>query len=79
MAAGCEFKDGAKSGECSGVSGVLSAGEINKIIKNGATVHFDEKAAVKIVTWDSDQWVSWDDAETLRIKMDYANEHCLGG
>ena len=79
MAAGCEFSEGAKGGECTGTSGVLSAAEINKIIKGGAKVTYDEKAAVKIVTWDSNQWVSWDDTETLKVKMDYANERCLGG
>ncbi|KAI1811897.1 hypothetical protein GGS20DRAFT_588043 [Poronia punctata] len=30
-------------------------------------------------TWDNDQWVSYDDAETFKIKLDYANNLCLGG
>ncbi|KAK8042256.1 glycoside hydrolase superfamily [Apiospora rasikravindrae] len=78
--AGCEFSDGAHGGECTGTPGVLSAAEIVKIIDSGgATVTFDEAAAVKIVTWNGDQWVSWDDAETLKIKLDYANQRCLGG
>ncbi|KAF4984917.1 hypothetical protein FDECE_16983 [Fusarium decemcellulare] len=77
--AGCEFSSGAKGGECTGTKGVLSAHEINKIIKDGGKIKLDKKAGVKIVTWDSNQWVSWDDAETLRMKLDYANERCLGG
>ncbi|KAL1957767.1 hypothetical protein VTO42DRAFT_5485 [Malbranchea cinnamomea] len=79
MKAGCEFIEGAKGGECTGTPGVLSATEINQILKNGATVTFDEEAAVKIATWDNNQWVSWDDAETLKMKLDYANRRCLGG
>ena len=79
MDAGCEFTDGARGGECTGTPGVLSAAEINKIIDNGATVKLDEAAAVKIVTWDSNQWVSWDDEQTLLMKMDYAHQRCLGG
>ncbi len=39
----------------------------------------DPVAAVKIVTWDNDQWVSYDDAETMASKINYANQHCLGG
>ncbi|KXX73815.1 Killer toxin subunits alpha/beta [Madurella mycetomatis] len=78
-AAGCPFSDGARGGECTGTPGVLSAAEINAIIQDGATVTFDEAAAVKIVTWDNDQWVSWDDAETLKLKIDFANRRCLGG
>lgn len=79
MTAGCEFSDGAKGGDCTGTPGVLSAGEINEIIANGATVTFDEEAAVQIVTWDTDQWVSFDNNKTLGMKVDFANQHCLGG
>ncbi|EUC40697.1 glycoside hydrolase family 18 protein [Bipolaris oryzae ATCC 44560] len=79
MSAGCEFTEGAKGGECTGTPGVLSAAEINKIIENGATVSHDLEAAAKIVTWDGNQWASFDDAETLKIKLDYANQRCLGG
>lgn len=76
---GCEFSDGARGGECTGTPGVLSAAEIVQIIKDGATVRTDETAGVNIVTWDRDQWVSWDDAHTLKKKVDYANARCLGG
>ncbi|KAI6779851.1 putative chitinase [Emericellopsis cladophorae] len=79
MAAGCEFLEGAGEGECTGTAGVLSAAEISKIIDAGADVTLDETAAVKIVTWDSDQWVSWDDEETLKMKLEYAHQRCLGG
>ena len=79
MAAGCEFTEGARGGACTGTPGVLSAAEISQIIADGATVTLDEEAAVQIVTWDSNQWVSWDDAVTLQMKMDFANRRCLGG
>ncbi|EFE44765.1 class V chitinase, putative [Trichophyton verrucosum HKI 0517] len=76
---GCEFKSGAHGGECTGTPGVLSAGEIKKVISQGATIKLNTEAAAKLITWDNDQWVSWDDEETLKIKMDYANKRCLGG
>lgn len=79
MAAGCPFTDGAHGGECTGTPGVLSAAEIQKVITNGATVTFDAAAAVEIVTWDTNQWVSWDSVKTLKLKVDYANKRCLGG
>ncbi|KNG45018.1 glycoside hydrolase family 18 protein [Stemphylium lycopersici] len=79
MTAGCEFSDGANGGACTGTPGVLSAAEINEVIANGATVTHDEEAAVKIVTWDSNQWVSFDDTQTLGTKVDFAHQHCLGG
>ncbi|KAF9876847.1 hypothetical protein CkaCkLH20_05693 [Colletotrichum karsti] len=80
MAAGCEFTDGARGGECTGTPGVLSAAEIVKILeRDDAKMTLDEAAAVQIVTWDSDQWVSWDDRTTLKMKQDFANRRCLGG
>ncbi|EMD70067.1 glycoside hydrolase family 18 protein, partial [Bipolaris sorokiniana ND90Pr] len=79
MNTGCEFTEGAKGGECTGIPGVLSAAEINKIIDNGAKVSHDLEAAAKIFTWDGNQWASFDDVKTLKIKLDYANQRCLGG
>ncbi|KAL8761316.1 MAG: hypothetical protein Q9184_002558 [Pyrenodesmia sp. 2 TL-2023] len=79
LTAGCPFTDGARGGECTGTPGVLSAGEIQKVIREGAVMTFDEAAAVQIVTWDTNQWVSWDDQKTLKMKVDFANKRCLGG
>ncbi|GKT65310.1 chitinase [Colletotrichum tofieldiae] len=79
MSAGCPFTSGADGGACTGTPGVLSAAEIHDIVDKGAKVTFDPAAAVKIATWNSNQWVSWDDAETLKLKIDYANQRCLGG
>ena len=31
------------------------------------------------IHWDNDQWVSYDDAETLAQKRDFGNSRCLGG
>ncbi|KAI7787792.1 hypothetical protein LA080_014164 [Diaporthe eres] len=39
----------------------------------------DEEAAVMIATWDGDQWVSYDNTETLHTKVQFANTRCLGG
>jgi len=79
MAAGCEFTAGGTGGACTGTAGVLSAHEISGIIKTGATVTVDTAAAAAIVTWNGNQWVSWDNTETLAMKVRYANERCLGG
>lgn len=31
------------------------------------------------ITWGSNQWVSYDDADTFQQKRDFANKRCLGG
>ncbi|KAK3313314.1 glycoside hydrolase superfamily [Apodospora peruviana] len=79
MSAGCEFTEGGNGGACTGTAGVLSAHEISQIIAGGATMTLDPVAGVQIVTWDENQWVSWDDTTTLKMKVDYANQRCLGG
>ncbi|ODM15752.1 hypothetical protein SI65_08986 [Aspergillus cristatus] len=76
---GCIFSAGGNAGDCTGSVGTLSYAEIEKVIENGADMELDHKAAVKLVTWGGDQWVSYDDSETLKLKLDYANDHCLGG
>lgn len=81
MDPGCPFKNatGAGAGRCTGTPGVLSAAEINELIEDGAEQTFYEEEAVQVVTWDSDQWVSWDNEKTLKQKMEFANKRCLGG
>lgn len=62
--------------------GTLSYSEITDVINDessGAVVTLNEAAAVKQVVWDTNQWVSYDDAETLGMKIAYANSHCIGG
>lgn len=69
-----------KPGPCSQNSGTLTAYEIRQIIASGATqVTLDPEAAVEIATWGGDQWLSYDDFPTFKMKIDWANEVCLGG
>jgi chitinase len=59
---------------------VLSNAEIQRIIDTKKlTPVFDRTAGVKWIVWDNDQWVSYDDADTFKIKMDWANKLGLGG
>ncbi|KAL8826184.1 MAG: hypothetical protein Q9191_003962 [Dirinaria sp. TL-2023a] len=76
----CKFSGGANPGPCSGTSGILDDQEIQDIItKNSLTPTWDHTAGVKWITWDSNQWVSFDDADTFQQKKDFASQRCLGG
>ncbi|KAJ6086050.1 glycoside hydrolase family 18 protein [Penicillium sp. IBT 16267x] len=78
--AGCPFSSGGNPGNCSASSGTLMDSEITAIIAAGGTTSvLDKDAAVNILTWDTDQWVSYDDETTLQMKKKYANDICLGG
>ncbi|KAH2165563.1 hypothetical protein KXV74_005075, partial [Aspergillus fumigatus] len=82
---GCAFSTtsgsgGARAGECTGTSGILSDYEISRIIDDySVNVHYDEAAGVNWMTWSGDQWVSFDNIRTLKQKADFANSKCLGG
>ncbi|GJJ07068.1 hypothetical protein Clacol_001267 [Clathrus columnatus] len=77
---GCVFSGPADAGPCSGNPGTLMFSEIESIINdNDLEPTFDEAAAVKYIVWNGNQWVSYDDAQTLQMKLNYANSICLSG
>jgi chitinase len=77
---GCPFSGGGDQGECTQTSGILSNSEIQDIItKYDLTPVLDKEAAVKYIVWNTNQWVSYDDEETLELKRTFANNKCLGG
>lgn len=77
---GCKFKGGASPGSCTKNSGTLSYREITSIIdQHDLKPYHDEDAAVKYITWDNDQWVSYDDGDTFKQKVEFGNKLGLGG
>ncbi|KAF8144675.1 hypothetical protein K438DRAFT_1992598 [Mycena galopus ATCC 62051] len=72
---GCPFAGAAPAGACSGNPGTFMFTEIEDLIASVGSdqLIFDEAAAVNI------DWVSYDDQQTLRMKLQYANGICLGG
>jgi hypothetical protein len=77
--AGCTFTAGGPAGPCTNSVGTLSYGEIQQLIAAGAKPVLDSKAAVQTLTYGGKNWVSYDDQTTLKMKVDYANNNCLGG
>ncbi|KAF2996314.1 hypothetical protein E8E14_001197 [Neopestalotiopsis sp. 37M] len=78
--AGCPFSGGAEPGPCTANSGTLSYAEIQNIIAdNDAVTTLDKDAAVMQAVWNDNQWVSYDNEDTFKLKVDYANDRCLGG
>lgn len=77
--AGCLFTDGAAPGPCTAESGTLSYSEIQSLIAAGAQPILDREAAVQTLVYGGNNWVSYDDVTTLKMKIDYANKNCLGG
>ena len=77
---GCNFKGGGSPGSCTQNSGTLSYKEITDIIdQKKLKPIYDKESAVKYIVWDQDQWVSYDDEETFKQKIEFANKLGLGG
>ncbi|KAI0505902.1 glycoside hydrolase [Xylaria bambusicola] len=76
----CQFSGGADAGPCSKASGILDYQEISDIIlTNSLTPTWDKTAGVKWITWGGNQWVSYDDGDTFKQKVEFAKKRCLGG
>ena len=76
------YRETGNAGECTNSPGTLSFAEIKAILddpSSKASKVYDKESAVQIVTFDSNQWVSYDDHDSFAAKIDYANSHCIGG
>jgi chitinase len=81
MHTGCDQKGGNKQAACSEYDGdgFMSNNAIRGIIQEkGLKPKLIRDAAQKEITWD-DQWVAFDDEETVKLKTEWANTNCLGG
>jgi len=76
----CQFTAGGAPGPCTATSGILSNAEIQAIIAQyDVQPVYDEVDAVNWITWNNNQWVSYDDDVTYAQKLSFANDLCLGG
>lgn len=76
---GCRVASGGNPGSCSGTTGVLLHPEIQDIIKeNKLSPALYRDAAYKAVSW-GDQWVSFDDVTTWRLKNNVFRGQCISG
>ncbi|KAI8261335.1 glycoside hydrolase [Colletotrichum sp. SAR11_239] len=75
----CSFKGPSKAGVCTNSDGVMSLVEIEQLIeKKGLTPKYLPDAMMKQITWD-DQWIGYDDADTIKEKKAWADNQCFGG
>lgn len=78
LSAGCRYNSLGEGGHFVSIPGHLSNRDIHSSSRNRRVAVLDEKAAVKIVTkWDD--WFTYDDKTTWKLKLDYARSRCLGG
>ncbi|OAA37536.1 symbiotic chitinase [Beauveria brongniartii RCEF 3172] len=78
---GCPFKEGARPGVCTDTSGYLAYYEVQDILQKNPDIQVihDKEAAVKYMAWDKDQWISFDDADTFKQKVEWADKIGFSG
>lgn len=77
---GCQWSGPSRPAPCTAFGGVMSLEEIEAIIIPELDIQpvLDSTAMMKYLIW-SDQWVGYDDLETIAMKKTWASEHCFGG
>ncbi|KAF2855392.1 glycoside hydrolase family 18 protein [Plenodomus tracheiphilus IPT5] len=76
---GCPFKGPSKAGICSHTNGAMGLTEIKDLIeKKGLTPRYLPEAMMMEITWE-DQWIGYDDENTIARKKSWANNQCFGG
>lgn len=79
LAPACLFDSVGDPGPCTNSLGTLSNAELTDMMsQTGATSVLNEAAAVKILTIGKD-WITYDDAESWALKLDFARSECMGG
>ncbi|KAL8785611.1 MAG: hypothetical protein Q9213_003265 [Squamulea squamosa] len=77
--AGCKVSGPSKPGPCMGQAGILSNIEISDIAQQRhLKAQLVPNSMSKEISWE-DQWIGFDDPETLAMKTHWAAENCLGG
>lgn len=78
---GCAFSNASLPGVCTDTGGYLAYYEVQNILEENPDIEpvWDKDAAIKYFTWDTNQWISYDDADTFEQKVDWANDIGLSG
>ncbi|KAJ4245209.1 hypothetical protein NW762_014079 [Fusarium torreyae] len=77
---GCPYVSAADAGECSGEAGILFNSEISQLISDKKLKpKLYKDAAIKTIQWNDDQWVSYDDKDTWKLKANFLKSQCLSG
>eukprot|EP00106_Octopus_bimaculoides_P023184 XP_014790626.1 PREDICTED: acidic mammalian chitinase-like [Octopus bimaculoides] len=78
IAPGCPSSGPNAAGRYTRLEGFLSYYEICQMIKSGAKTYWIEEQKVPYLVMD-DQWIGYDDAQSLTIKAQWLKENAFGG
>lgn len=77
--AGCSWSGPSRPGPCTNFGGVMSLQEIENLVPQlGLQPQLLPNDMMKQLSW-SDQWIGYDDMETIAMKKQWASQRCFGG
>ncbi|KUJ19692.1 glycoside hydrolase [Mollisia scopiformis] len=75
----CPYTGASNPGTCTDSAGVLSLREIEVLIQQqGLVPKLLSDEMIKQISWGN-QWMGYDDADTVTLKSAWADQQCLGG
>ncbi|KAK2732853.1 hypothetical protein FQN57_002465 [Myotisia sp. PD_48] len=75
----CSWVGPSRGGNCTKTPGVMTLKEIKDLIfEKGIEPLLLSREMMKQVSWDN-QWIGYDDMETIEMKKQWANKYCFGG
>ncbi|KAI0865017.1 hypothetical protein F4860DRAFT_527723 [Xylaria cubensis] len=77
---GCKWSGTSRPAPCTNFGGVMSLQELQAIVipEVGVKPILDPNAMMKYLVW-GDQWIGYDDLETIAMKKAWGSSHCFGG
>uniref|UniRef100_A0A0P0CM87 chitinase n=1 Tax=Hypocrella siamensis TaxID=696354 RepID=A0A0P0CM87_9HYPO len=77
---GCKYISKGSEAPCGNEAGVVFNSEIEQVAsQTSGQAQLYEDAAVKILRYNHDHWMSFDDEETFAMRVGFAKSQCLGG
>jgi chitinase len=76
---GCPYSGESLPGQCTNSRGIISLTEIKDLIRQkNLTPKLIPDDMIKQIAFGN-QWIGYDDADTIALKSRWADQHCLGG
>ncbi|RWA12354.1 hypothetical protein EKO27_g2735 [Xylaria grammica] len=76
---GCNWAGESRPAACTNFAGVMSLQEVERLMKEeGVQSRLLAREMMKELTF-GDQWIGYDDLETIRMKKEWASRRCFGG
>ncbi|KAL7748183.1 hypothetical protein RI367_006367 [Sorochytrium milnesiophthora] len=76
---GCPFSGPSRAQPCTDTPGILAYTEIKNVVQGGGVATYNDTSTSYYAVYDGDQWVGYDDTQSIAKKLELAKQYCMGG